>query len=320
MLGLVSTPYAAAMRVRNRMWDRRQPTKLACPTISIGNLTAGGTGKTPTVAWLARRLLDAGERPAVLLRGYKAEPGQRGDEEQLLVDLLGDAVPVEANPDRVAGAQAVLTRRHDVSVLLLDDGFQHRRVAREVDLVLVDATQPDGLSHVLPRGYLREPFDGISRATAVLLTRCDHGDADAAETLVRRHFDGPVHRSHFRLDVDTSGRAIAACGIGNPEAFFQGLRAIGVDLVKTMPFGDHHPFDADDARTIAAAVPSGGSAIVTGKDWTKLRHHWPKDVPIAVARQELVIDRADAFFDAIRPAKAKSSTPAVVTMTDTHIE
>lgn len=323
-LHLASIPYAAAVGWRNRGFDRRPATKLPRPTVSIGNVTAGGTGKTPTVAWLASVLMHHDERPAVLTRGYGSRPGETADEEQLLAELLGDDVPIHVNPDRVAGAAAVVAERPDVSVFLLDDGFQHRRAGREFNLVLVDTTCPDGFGHVLPRGYLREPFASIARADAVLLTRCNRGDADAAEALVRRHFDGPIYRSHFRMTLDASGPVVVASGIGNPHAFAADVRAIGIDITDELRFPDHHPFSVADVARITVSVPTGGSAVVTGKDWTKLRPLWPADVPIAVAGQELVVDDAAGLIDsvlaAIRPAAKNSTSPAVKTKIETHIE
>src|SRR5688500_17263566 len=129
-LSLLSPLYGAAVRGRNMAFDRgsRRVVTLPRPVVSVGNLTVGGTGKTPVVAWLCQRLMGAGHRPAVLMRGYKAQPGEKGDEQRLLEELLGPQVPVEADADRVRAAERVVTRFPETSIFILDDAYQHRRV------------------------------------------------------------------------------------------------------------------------------------------------------------------------------------------------
>src|SRR4051812_22379030 len=168
-LSVISPVYATVMRGRNAKFDLGLGvTRLPRPVISVGNITAGGTGKTPVVRWLCERLRDTGERPAVLMRGYKAAAGERGDEAAMLEGMLNRSgvqnVVVHAQADRVAGGLGVLRDHPDVSVFVLDDGFQHRRLARDFDLVLVDACEPLGYGRVFPRGLLREPACGLGRA------------------------------------------------------------------------------------------------------------------------------------------------------------
>ena len=309
-LATLEPAYATAARLRNLAYDRglREVVRLPRPTVSVGNLTVGGTGKTPVVRWLATRL--AHRRPAVLLRGYKSAAGL-SDEAALLGELLGDAVPVEADPDRAAAAARVLARRPDVGLFLLDDGFQHRRVARAVDLVLIDVTNPFGHGHVLPRGLLREPAAGLRRASAVLLTRCDLADADPVEDRVRSLADAPVFRSRFETTyatpqgepVDLSGRrVVAACGVGNPAAFFDGVRRRGADVMTELAFPDHHAFKADDAVRIAAA---GETAVVTGKDWVKLRDVWPAGAAVVVAEPGAVVEEEDRLIELVSNATSE---------------
>src|SRR5205814_1694442 len=165
---------------RNSSYSRGilRSARAARPVISVGNITTGGTGKTPVVRWLASRLRDQGKHVAILLRGYKSAGAAGSDERELLDRLLNastsdNPVIVHANPDRVAGAAETLQKHPDVDVFVLDDGFQHRRLQRDFDLVLIDATNPFGFGHVLPRGLLREPLGGLGRASALLITRCD---------------------------------------------------------------------------------------------------------------------------------------------------
>ena len=295
-LSLLSPAYAAVVRGRNRLFDLglKPSRRLPRATVSVGNVTVGGTGKTPVIAHLARKLLDSGRTPAVLSRGYKARAGEKGDEQQLLEQLLGRRVPVAADPDRSAAAARILAARPDVDVFLLDDGFQHRRVRRDFDLVLIDATRPFGFGRVLPRGLLREPLGGLGRASAVLLTRCDHAtaaDLRRIKATISRHADAAIFRSRFDagdLAEVARRRVLGVCGIGNPDAFFADLRQ-RCDVVSERRFGDHHDYDAADLKRIVADARAAGAEVVvtTGKDWTKLRALWPGDLPAVVTSQEL---------------------------------
>lgn len=311
LLSLAASPYGWAVARRNAGFDSgRNVTSLGRPTVSVGNLTVGGTGKTPVVAWLCRRLLDAGVRPAVLSRGYKAAEGELADEQKLLASIVGDDLEMEADPSRILAAGRVLARRPNIGAFVLDDGFQHRRASRDVDLVLIDATRPFGHGHLLPRGLLREPVESLRRATAILITRCDLGDVAA----VRRGLPQgvPIAESQFALDVSAvDGRpAVAACGIGNPAAFAEGLRRAGVVVRELMPFGDHHAFTAADALQIADATPDGGVAVVTGKDWVKLRDVWPTGAAVVVVGQTLSIAGGDdGLFSLILDGLRRSSQP-----------
>ncbi|MEZ6191533.1 MAG: tetraacyldisaccharide 4'-kinase [Phycisphaerales bacterium] len=175
-LSALAPAYRLAVALRNKQFDAglRKPAKLPRPVISVGNLTTGGTGKTPMVIELARRLLNQNHKPAILLRGYMKEGATASSDEAVeLQRELGSAVPVMPNPDRTEGARQVLEKHPEVTVFILDDGFQHRQVHRDLDLVLIDATRPFGFNHLLPRGLLREPARNLRRAHAVILTRCD---------------------------------------------------------------------------------------------------------------------------------------------------
>ena len=299
----VEPAYVAAMRVRNGLFDvgLTRVHRLGRPTISIGNLTTGGTGKTPVVAWLGRRLAEGGHRPAVLLRGYGG-----GDEVRVLRRSLGEGVPVHADPSRVAGAAAVLRDHPATDVFLLDDAFQHRRAARDLDVVLVSATDPFGFGHVLPRGLLREPASGLRRAGAVVLTRCGAVSADrlaAIERDVRRlHPTVPVYRTdHVHAGLwspDGTERPIAwlgeqpffaVAGIGDPAALDRQLRSHGDAYVGHRWFADHHRYTAADVAVVATAA-GGATVVTTEKDWVKLA-----DVPGVDAARFAVLRLALRF-------------------------
>jgi tetraacyldisaccharide 4'-kinase len=257
------------------------------PVISIGNLTMGGTGKTPCVEYVARRCRDWGLRAVLLSRGYKSTRG-RNDEALLLEQNLPD-VPHLQGSDRAALASRAV-REHHANVLVLDDGFQHRRLARDLDIVLVDATEPWGYGHLCPRGFLREEPDGLARADFVLLTRVDQVSAAARRGLsaeIRRLAprSGIAETTHRPLDlIDATGsstsleplvgRPVAAfCGIGNPGAFRKALLDRGIQLVDFRSYPDHHGYPPPDRAELAGWLgrqPADCLALTTQKDLVKL--------------------------------------------------
>ncbi len=189
-LRILEVPYSLAVRWRNHRYDsgRAPIERVEVPVISVGNLTLGGTGKTPTVEWLAQWFAARGIRPALVSRGYGARPGHSNDEALELARKLPD-VPHVQDADRVRGARRAIAE-FGAELILLDDAFQHRRLARDLDIVLVDALAPDGFGHVFPRGMLREPLSGWARADVIILTRSELVDEPrraAIRELVRRH-------------------------------------------------------------------------------------------------------------------------------------
>jgi tetraacyldisaccharide 4'-kinase len=297
-LALSEPMYAAAVRARNRGFDRN-PAKvcwLPRPVISVGNITAGGTGKTPIVRWLASRLRDAGRRVAVLSRGYKAAPGSLGDEQRMLDALLNEPgkppVLIRANPDRFAAGTTALGEHPAIDVFLLDDGFQHRRLGRDLDVVLINAIEPFGHGHVLPRGLLREPLSGLARAGAIVLTHASSVDDAARSRIVRqvRRYapDVPVYQCDHaparlkrpspagktELAPDELGarRVFAFCGIGSPRGFERQVRSLAGSLSGNRWFPDHHPYTAAELGELRTAARTTGADVLvtTEKDWVKL--------------------------------------------------
>ena len=238
-LGCAAVPYGLGVALRNiaygRGWTKTHPAGV--PVISVGNLTLGGTGKTPCVEWLANWCRTRDLRVAILSRGFGGQVG-RNDEALVLEDNCPD-VPHLQGADRLALAQ-VAVEELESEILILDDGFQHRRLGRDLDIVLVDATCPWGHGWLFPRGLLREPASSLGRADVVLLTRCDMTSPEALSRLheeVRRHAPGtPIAESEHRptawingaksVPVDSyAGRPVAAfCGLGNPDAFAERLQ------------------------------------------------------------------------------------------------
>lgn len=298
--------YTAAVVRRNRWYDRHERSvTLPVPVFSVGNLTAGGTGKTPLVIDLVRRLEQMGRNPAVLSRGYKSSTVEPNDEERLIRQKCPSVVCL-ADPDRTrAGEQAI--ERFGADVLVLDDGFQHRRLARTLDVVVIDATCPFGHDHVLPRGLLREPPQGLRRADVIILTRCDQVSRTARdrlqEQLARLSPDATRLSSRHRVvglrtlegrEWNGSGkgkRAVLFAGIGHPAAFLTTVREMGIEVVGTKWFSDHHQYTRSDVASILreGAFPSHELLLTTEKDAVKLVS-LPDIDPLGIAVVQVEID------------------------------
>lgn len=256
------------------------------PVISVGNITTGGTGKTPLVAWLCNYLAGHGVRCAILTRGYKTRPGQVTDEPA----LLGKACPqatVVVNHDRVAAAKKAI-EQYRAEALVLDDGFQHRRLRRDIDIVAVDATCPFGYGRMLPAGLLREPVRELKRAKAVVITRFDQATEERVSELeqtIRRYapqavIAKAVHKHTHAVTFGNKTLAIdelrrrhvfAFCGIGNPTAFYDCLQASGIRLTGTRTFDDHWRYTDNEMKGLfrEAALSGADVMLCTQKDWVK---------------------------------------------------
>jgi tetraacyldisaccharide 4'-kinase len=286
-LGLAAGPYALAMRLRNLAFDRgwKKSFSVGVPVISVGNLTLGGTGKTPMVEWIARWLRQRDVRVTLISRGYGAADGSRNDEALELEQKLPD-VPHLLGADRVAAAR-VAVEELDCQAILLDDGFQHRRLRRDLDIVLLDALDPWGGGRVFPRGLLREPLAGLRRADIVCLSRADLVGPEERDTIRRRAGElaphaawvsaahtplGSAEGEEIALEALAGRRVAAFCGIGNPPAFRRTLEGLGYDVVAFREFPDHHAYDRADVDLLAAwARAHRAQALAcTDKDLVKL--------------------------------------------------
>lgn len=289
-LWLASLPYGWAMGMRNFLFDHQLKAiyQVDAPVVSVGNLTTGGTGKTPCVEYIARFYRDHDVRVALLSRGYGSQAG-RNDEALALEENLPD-VPHLQGADRVKLAHAALEELES-EVLVLDDGFQHRRLARDLDLVLIDAANPWGHGHLLPRGLLREPRTSLRRADVVIMTRSDlvsgQERKNLREALDRSAPGVPLaearHQPKELIDADggvhpislVGERPIAAfCGIGNPEGFRRSLLNLNANLTAFRTFPDHHPYsrlDIENLRAWAGQLPKDAVVVTTQKDLVKLR-------------------------------------------------
>lgn len=301
-LALASCAYRFGVACRNLAFDRGWKPRHAAevPVVSIGNITLGGTGKTPMVEWTARRLREHGPRVAILSRGYGRTEGLN-DEGRLLDQNLPD-VPHLQDRDRVRLAQ-IAVEELESQVLVLDDGFQHRRLARDLDIVLLDALDPFGQGRLFPRGLLREPIRSLRRADVVVLSRADliaPSTRAQVRTLAER-WAGPLAWAEVRQAprdlIDSEGgstgfeglagmRVAAFCGIGNPEGFQRTIEPLAGDLAGFRTFPDHHAYNASDISALASWVRDLNAevALTTQKDLVKLRALTLGTVPLRALR------------------------------------
>jgi tetraacyldisaccharide 4'-kinase len=331
--------YEQIINARNALYDRSvfDSFDLGARTISIGNLTTGGTGKTPLVAYAAEILAARGERVCILTRGYGREnarsrvlvsdgenilasPREAGDEPfELAQKLLKQAIVI-ADADRVAAGEWA-KRKFDITTFILDDGFQHRKVRRDVDIVCIDATDPFGGGKMLPAGGLREPLANLKRADVVVITRADLGDkisnlrsqisdlndeaalfegknqiekVIALNNFTSTHEGGVQHQD--TKDEHSNKPAFAFCGIGNPESFFEQLRRSGFRVTGSETFRDHHIYTLSDIANIEKRAHQNGAEMLltTAKDAVKLSD-LKFEMPCFVVEIKTVIDDVAAF-------------------------
>ena len=324
-LSAASGIYLAGYRARRMMYDLglASARSVDAKVISIGNITAGGAGKTPATIYYARKYSAEGRRVAVISRGYGRTtrmdeplavsdgekilltPEESGDEPYLIAKKTPD-IPVVVCAKRVKGAEFAI-ERFGAEVILLDDGFQHISIARDEDVVVVDCTNPFGYGRLLPRGLLREPMTALARATRFLLTRADEQDhEDVVRTLKQINPAAEILRSRHRpvrlttlggdggetLDSVKGKKALAVSSIGNPEAFEAMLRREGVDVVRSLRFNDHHWYKEADIERIRGVAQEAGAAhiVSTEKDGVRLglAPNAPKDALLLEIDLELM--------------------------------
>lgn len=319
-LRAAALPYAVAMRARNAAFDSgwKESIDVSVPVISVGNLTAGGTGKTPAVCRLAQELRNRDVRVALVSRGYKAGEQGTNDEALELEERLPD-VPHVQDPDRVAAARIAIEELAS-QVILLDDAFQHRRIRRDWDIVLIDATNPFGYGALLPAGLLREPLSSLARAQTIVLSRAnmiDDAGREAIRSQVERYAPAAewaeaIHRpSEWRnseghtqpLDGQSLRGVAIVSAIGNPEAFRRTLLGLGLEIAEERIFPDHHRFTRDDMASLRDwgknLSNSGVDGVVcTGKDLVKLNLPtlgplplWSLVIDFALTQNEEAIQR-----------------------------
>jgi tetraacyldisaccharide 4'-kinase len=319
-LSFAAQVYSLVIRLRNFLYDKSwlKAHSVDAQVLSVGNITVGGTGKTPLVVWLCKFLQRKDIECAILTRGYKThtkEQGTRDEKRETKIDepaILAESCPaakVIVNPDRIAGAKEAITK-FGAKVLIMDDGFQHRRLQRDLDIVTIDATCPFGYGRLLPAGLLREPITSLKRADAVVITRCDQIlQAELSELeaklqqinpnmVIARSIHAPIcikYSEHFVIPAKAGihknnettdsclhrnnsieqlkdKKIFAFCGIGNPQAFLGTIKNMGAGIVGSKIYDDHHHYSPDDLSDIYEQARGLKAELIltTQKDWSKL--------------------------------------------------
>ena len=341
-LAALSFFYGLGVRLWVKTCARRGQSSLPGFVLSIGNLTVGGTGKTPAVCMVADWAQKQGYRPAVLTRGYggrhsrkvlevsdeqgiRATPLESGDEPYLLATRL-PGIPVIVSKSRYQ-AGVLAREKYGTDFYILDDGFQHLALERDLDLVFMDATRPFGNGHLLPWGPLREPVAHLRRADAFVFTRCKRGSAESGQNRIKHlkktFQDKPLFETDHvpqklifpGIDKDyapeflNGKRVIAFAGIARPDAFAQTLTALGAEPVAFKAFRDHHPYTTAEIRHLHEEKGRlrADCLITTEKDWVRLKDLGPHQPDLAFLRVALqMLGKSEKFFSMIRE-KARQS-------------
>lgn len=315
VLRAASLLYSCAVSGRNQLYDRGllELHRTGVPVISVGNLTTGGTGKTPVAALICQRLRQLGRQPGLISRGYRATADGSNDEKRVL-ELLVPGIPHIQQPDRVAAVRDLLMLEQAArpDVVVMDDGFQHRRLHRDLNLVLIDATCPFGFGAVLPRGLLREPLSGLRRADAVLLTRADLISSEErgrieerlrvlapslGQRILQVNFEpqGLRDQTGRQHPLDSfRGRAVfLMTAIGNPDAFRTTCLDAGLTVAGQRWFPDHHHYSSADITSVQQEAAAQGAELVitTVKDLVKI--HERRENVLAVDIEATLPRQAD---------------------------
>jgi tetraacyldisaccharide 4'-kinase len=329
-LYLLSLPYGGMVQVRALFYalGLKKAKRLPCPVISIGNITAGGTGKTPLVMALARELMDRGIPVAILSRGYKRKknsgplvsdgqsillsPDETGDEPFLMARSL-KGIPILVGKDRFVNGQRAL-QQFGVHTLLLDDGYQHLQLHRDLNILLIDSNTGFGNHHLLPRGILREPLSHLRRANLFLLTKVEHPDeCQSLEKELREFYpSSPIFHSHYKplgligpkeeweeLRSFQGKRVLALSGIANPNYFSSLLKKCGMEIVKEAIFPDHHLYTTKDLDTLEKQGKGMDWFVTTEKDMVKLSKFNIGHLPIRALRIEVRIWEEETFYQKV---------------------
>ncbi len=326
-LYLLSLPYGGVVRIRTLLYSKGilNSKRLPCPVISIGNITVGGTGKTPLVITLAKELMDRGISVAVMSRGYKGKgstgpfvsdgktvllsPEESGDEPFQIAKAL-KGVPVLIGKDRFTNGQLAL-ERFGVRGLLLDDGYQHLQLHRDLNILLIDSQIGFGDHDLLPRGILREPLHHLHRAHLFILTKVERPEAcrPLEKMLQELHPSSPIFHSHYEtrgltgpegereeLPSLKGKKVLAVSGIANPQYFSFLLKKCGMEIVREMTFPDHHHFTPKDLISIQENAKGLDWIVTTEKDMVKLRNMRLGHAPLRALDIEMKIWEEEEFY------------------------
>ncbi len=330
---LLSILYGAAVRIRLALYSSGlfKVREIGCKVISVGNITVGGTGKTPTVEFIARNLKEKGFKVAILSRGYGRTgkgiglvsdghrlllgPGEAGDEPYMLAKRLRN-VPVFVGADRYELGRYAL-QRSPLDVIILDDGFQHIRLKRDLNILLVDGEKGFGNGHLLPRGPLREPLSAMKRADIFLITKASSDTGRTADSIMDKQPEAAVFKSSYRperlvslrdgaktgLDAISGRKVMALSAIANPSSFITLLSSLDCTLVSEISFPDHHSYAAKEMEGVEEKARAAGTEFIvtTEKDAVKIELFKDKmDMPIYYLEIGLNMnDNEERFINAI---------------------
>ncbi len=333
LLTVAEIGYSIVIGLRNFLYSKGwlKAHQANAKVISVGNITTGGTGKTPLVIWLCNHIISnfkfqiSNSECAILTRGYKVTKNSKlktqnyEDEPAILAESCPEA-QVIVNPDRIAGA-AEAVEKFGAKVLIMDDGFQHRRLARDLDIVTIDATQPFGYGKLLPAGMLREPVTALKRADAVVITRCDQiikdKLAELEQTLqqinpnmiVARSIHAPAcAKSEENQEISVENlkdkKIFAFCGIGNPDAFFKTIKGLGAEMIGSKVYNDHHHYTEDEIADIQKQAErlEADLILTTQKDWFSTQYairNTQYEIPFAYLTIELKFLAGEDKFRAL---------------------
>ena len=311
LLWPLSKLYGAYVRRRSALYasGKLKHRRLKAPVISVGNLTVGGTGKTPMVLWLAQKFLGEGKRVAILSRGYRGSHGS-SDEVSLLRRRLGDRVLIGVGPDRFENG-ARLESQYPIDIFLLDDGFQHLQLARDLNILMLDGSRKLTNEQLLPAGFLREPISACRRADILIVSRkSEHPSIEARDSQSYSIFYAQTRLLGFRLlHADPTekylseivpGPFLAFCGIGNPDGFFDDLARWHVPLVEKKAYRDHHKYSASELRSLQSrAQASGATALITTEKDAENLPQIKFDLPVWIAAIDLVFTNESELVAAI---------------------
>lgn len=320
--------YGFVIALRNLFFENHmvRSVKASVPVISVGNITSGGTGKTPIVELIAALLARAGRRPAIVSRGYgrvttgfvlvsdgvtvQAAAAAAGDEAYQLAKKLSGVVVI-ADEKRAHGA-AVAVDTFGADVVVLDDGFQHRALRRDCDIVLIDAQHDVFTMPMLPAGHRREPLSSLRRASAVIVTKCTpHTASTSIVSRIRQETDAPVFTSSYdpvscidcisghsvALSSLKNKKAVVFCGIGQPESFRQSVETLGITIASFHAYGDHHRYTRGDLQALehTMAAVQADMYLTTEKDARRLDGAFTPSIPVLYVAMEAVVHEAEQF-------------------------
>lgn len=335
--------YGAGVALRNRAYDKNifDVHDVGVPVISVGNITVGGTGKTPAIEMLLGFFLATRLKISVVTRGYRrrtkglftvsdgmghiSDADEGGDEPVQIARKFPHTVVI-ADEKRIRGCRYAI-EKFKSDVIILDDGFQHRACKRDFDIVVIDSTQPVSEQRVLPAGKLREPMKNLKRAGVILLTKCEPGDGSGYVThQIRTHATAPIFKTmyvpHVLRSFQTSaavdpqlmkGKSVFAfCGIGSPASFDRTVAALGATIAGSLAFKDHHPFNASDISDILDLYKKSNAdfLLTTEKDTMRLAKHSAQlfDVPLYYPEMKVVfLDNKKQFFQLIAQCIPRTS-------------